>query len=145
MSTKSTGRCLCGTVRFEVKGDPLWVAHCHCESCRRHTGCAVTTFVGFCKSALSYTHGTPGVYESSPGVRRRHCVHCGTPLSYEADRCDDEVHLYISTLDDPARFPAQSHVFFAERIAWFDVHDALPRYVGFGTGKPPVSIGPAGP
>jgi hypothetical protein len=33
-----TGRCLRADIRFEYQGEPIMSQHCHCESCRRHTG-----------------------------------------------------------------------------------------------------------
>ena len=142
MSHTASGRCLCGNLQFEVHGRRLWVAHCHCDSCRRNTGSAVATFVGYRKEQLTYTRGERRFYESSPGVQRGFCADCGTPMTYEADRCPDEVHLYISTLDNPGDFKPQLHVFIAERIPWMEVHDDLPRYEGFSTDAKPVSRGP---
>ncbi|MDH3377032.1 MAG: GFA family protein [Gammaproteobacteria bacterium] len=142
MSDIANGGCLCGAVRFEVAGPPLWVAHCHCHSCRRSTGAPVTTFVGFRYSNFTFNTGSSGVYESSPGVWRRFCTTCGTPLSYEADRYDDEIHIYISTLDHPEDYPAQSHVFYGERISWFDVHDSAPRFVATARERNIVAHGP---
>ena len=124
----STGGCLCGAVRFTAKGKPLWVAHCHCHSCRRNTGSAVATFVGFSQAQFAYSQGAPASYNSSPGVTRSFCARCGTPLTYEADWCADEVHVYISTLDKPEDFEPHSHVFFTEKIPWFDTADHLPRF-----------------
>ena len=142
MSDGANGRCLCGNLEFEVQGKPLWVAHCHCNSCRRNTGSAVATFVGYNKDQLTYTRGERSFYESSPGVRRGFCSDCGTPMTYESDRCPDEVHLYVSTLDDPGAFPPQLHVFFGERIPWMELEDNLPRYEGFSADGEPVSLGP---
>jgi hypothetical protein len=34
---------MCGAVRYEAVGDPTAVAHCHCESCRRHSGAPAVT------------------------------------------------------------------------------------------------------
>ena len=142
MSDKQTGRCFCGNIRFEAEGRRLWVAHCHCESCRRSTGAPVTTFVGFNKDQLTYTRGERHFYESSPGVRRGFCADCGTPMTYEADRCPDEVHLYISTLDEPGAFQPQLHVFHAERIPWLELNDDLPRHSGFSSDGGTTSWGP---
>lgn len=142
MSDVQTGRCLCGNVRFEARGRRLWVAHCHCHSCRRSTGAPVTTFVGFNKDQVTYTRGERRFYASSPGVRRGFCADCGTPMTYEADRCPDELHLYVSTLDDPGAYEPQLHVFFAERIPWLELHDDLRRYPGFSTDAGAASWGP---
>ncbi len=106
----------------------LWVAHCHCHSCRRNTGSALATFVGIAREGFRYTQGTPGTYASSPGVTRSFCAACGTPLAYEAERFPGEIHLYISTLDNPEDFEPRSHVFFTEKIPWFDTADHLPRF-----------------
>lgn len=102
---KATGKCFCDNIKFETHGEPLWVSHCHCNSCRRSTGAPVVTFVGFLKSQVTYTSGERAFFESSPGVRRSFCAACGTPLTYEADRCPEETHLYISTLDQASSFP----------------------------------------
>jgi hypothetical protein len=142
MNDIANGGCLCGAVRFEAAGPPLWVAHCHCHSCRRNTGAPVATFVGFRYSTFTFCTGNPGIYESSPGVRRRFCTICGTPLSYEADRYDDEIHIYISTLDRPDNYPAQNHVYYDERISWFDVHDSAPRYAKTAREQNIVANGP---
>ena len=102
----------------------------------------MATFVGYRKEQLTYTQGERKLYQSSPGVRRGFCADCGTPMTYEADRCPDEVHLYISTLDNPGDFKPQLHVFIAERIPWMELSDDLPRYEGFTEGAKPVSWGP---
>ena len=138
----ATGRCLCGAVPFTAVGDPLWVAHCHCHSCRRNTGSAVATFVGFRREQVRYLSGERSIHESSPGVRRGFCATCGTPLSYEADRAGGEIHLYLCTLDNPDDFPASGHVHHAERVAWFEIHDALPRYAATANQAQPASFGP---
>jgi hypothetical protein len=141
MKDASTGRCLCGSLQFEVRGRQLWVAHCHCHSCRRNTGSAVATFVGFKSDQLTYIRGERKFYASSPGVRRGFCAECGTPMTYEAERWPDEVHVHISTLDSPEDFRPQLHVFFAERIPWMELEDDLPRYEALTRDAEPVCWG----
>jgi hypothetical protein len=112
---------------FNFAEPPVWCGYCHCESCRRNTGAVVATFVGVDAERFERT-GPVASYASSPGVIRDFCSVCGTPLSYRADRFPGEVHLYLSTLDEPDRFEPQFHVFSAEKIAWFDTDDSLPRH-----------------
>ena len=135
------GGCLCGKVRFATDGDPKWVSHCHCFSCRRHTGSAVATFVGFARSQVTFETPARSVYSSSPGVFRSFCNHCGTPIAYEAESAEGELHLYVCTFDEPEQFVPRSHVFFAEHLPWLELHDDLPRFEGSGGGTP-VAFGP---
>ncbi len=33
-----TGGCLCGQVRYEALGDPIYAGHCYCADCRKASG-----------------------------------------------------------------------------------------------------------
>ncbi len=35
-------RCLCGAVTYEIEGDPMIVAHCHCTDSQRISGAGHT-------------------------------------------------------------------------------------------------------
>ena len=139
-----TGGCMCGAVRYEAIGERLEVGHCHCHSCRRHTGAPVVTFVMFEADKVRFTGRERSIYNSSPGVERAFCDQCGTPLTWEGharkwDRPIIEVH--ISSLDDPDAFVPDRHWFHGGRIAWFDVADGLPRYRGVGIdGEEPYTV-----
>ncbi len=128
METSYPGGCLCGAIGFVATGAPLWVAHCHCQSCRRSAGSPFATFIGFPTDRVAFTAGTPATYASSPGVRRSFCGDCGTPIAYEADRFPGEIHLYVCTLADPAAVTPTAHVYAGERLAWLHLKDGLPRY-----------------
>lgn len=129
-NTEHRGGCLCGAVRFAATGAPLWVIHCHCRSCRRQTASAFATFAGFTEHDFAVTHGTMAAYRSSPGVVRRFCRACGTPLVYQSDRFPGEVHIHIGALDDPEPCAPTGHVFTAERLTWVHIADDLPQYRG---------------
>ena len=122
------GGCLCGTVRFEARGAPLWVAHCHCNSCRRTTASAFTTYAGYRPSDVVFTSGQPKRHRSSPGVTRGFCADCGTPLSYESERWPDEIHLFVCSFDDPDSLAPEAHVFTSESVTWLRLADHLPRH-----------------
>ena len=38
------GSCLCGTVRYEIRGPVGRVSHCHCAMCRKAHGAAFATY-----------------------------------------------------------------------------------------------------
>ncbi len=84
VDTVREGGCLCGAVHYKAVGELLWVAHCHCCSCRKARGAPMQTWIGLRRDEFAYTQGAPVVCEFSPGVRRAFCAACGTPLTYEA-------------------------------------------------------------
>jgi len=137
------GHCLCGQTRFTATGPPRWVAHCHCESCRRATGAPITTYASFKADGFTFAGEPPQVYESSPGVRRRFCARCGSPLTYDADRWPGEVHVHVSALERPGAVQPRLHAYVGERIPWLELHDDLPRFRETGgRGVEPVGYGP---
>ena len=132
-----TGGCLCGQLRYTVTGPPLWVCNCHCASCRRFTGSAMTTFVGVKPEHIAF-EGELGRYDSSSDVPRCFCPRCGASVHYEAERFGREVQLHVGTLDDPGRFAPQMNVHVAERVPWLTLADHLPSYPGSSLASPPL-------
>lgn len=135
---------MCGAVRYETNGEPFSVAHCHCHSCRKHTGAPVVTLAGYTKKQVTFSGDKRAFYESSPGALRAYCKKCGTPLTWEGDGGDlgPIVELHLSTFDDPEALVPTAHAFYPERISWFDIADDLPRYEGFAELSTLLGIGP---
>lgn len=138
------GGCLCGAVRYIAAGRPDRVLHCHCNSCRRHTGAPMATLAVFQAEQVSFTGTARKPYRSAPGVERAFCPECGTPLTWETDFKDEGriCAIHISTFDDPEVLPPDGHSFYPERISWFDVADTLPRHEAFVSGSTPMQYGP---
>ena len=88
----------------------------------------MVSFFGVPRAAYSFTGVAPGVYESSPGVRRLFCQRCGTPMAYDADRFKHEIHFYAASLDDPENYAPEFHVHCEEQLTWVNVADDLPKY-----------------
>ena len=138
----ATGRCLCGTIRYEYSGDATLITHCHCESCRRQTSSPITTFIIVPKAALRFTQGRPKEFASSPGVARSFCGECGSPIYYRVEDRPNAIDLYACTLDDPSSLAPLCHVHAVEQLPWFEVMDDLPRYPGSNRGDQPLRHGP---
>jgi hypothetical protein len=142
--TKRTGGCMCGAVRYEASGEPFSVAHCHCHSCRKHTGAPVVTLAGYLKEQVRFSGAERSLYESSPGALRAYCASCGSPLTWEGDGGDlgPIIELHLSTFDEPEGLVPTAHAFYPERLPWFDIADDLPRYEGFADLSPLLGKGP---
>ena len=58
-----TGGCLCGAVRYKVTGEPVRVANCHCNDCRKVTGASFTTNVFVKEEDLVIESGVTKSYQ----------------------------------------------------------------------------------
>jgi hypothetical protein len=78
-----TGGCLCGAVRYEVSVDPVRMARCHCDDCRKGSGATFATNVFVPAEAFKVT-GEFATYESKTDagntMTRAFCPKCGSPV-----------------------------------------------------------------
>ncbi len=126
-TSEQTGHCLCGATSFAYDGAPRFMAHCHCESCRRATASPFTSFLGVPDGHWRWTGQAPATYASSPGVTRSFCATCGSQMAYRADSFPDEIHFYAATLTDQTAFVPTVHVHSDEMVPWISLSDDLPR------------------
>lgn len=113
------GSCLCGDVRFEFRGEPAELLHCHCRMCQKAHGAVFATFVRVPHSAFTFTagHDRIATYRSSPEACRTFCSRCGSALQFIRDG-RDTFGLAVSTIDGPIE-SLPIRVFHAEsRIDW---------------------------
>jgi hypothetical protein len=127
LMTSKTGHCLCGKTRFAHDEEPQSLNHCHCESCRRATSSAFTTWFTVARESFRWTGEQPSRFESSTGVTRYFCKTCGSPMGYETTRRPEQIDLYAASLDDHNDFAPQNHVYWSERVAWIELADSLPK------------------
>ncbi|MBY6205669.1 GFA family protein [Halomonas denitrificans] len=126
------GGCHCGAIRYEVGGEPIVHALCHCTDCRRHAGAPMVGWTMYPQDALKVTKGVPKTYESSEHGRRQFCATCGTGLFYlNAEMLPGIVDIQSCTYDDPEAIPAHVHIQVAERIGWMEAAYELPAFDRF--------------
>ena len=121
------GGCLCGAVRYRVRGAPRSVVHCHCAMCRRASGAPVVTWATFPAAAFEIVAGVPARIRSSDHAERTFCGRCGSPLTFCDDNHMDWIDVTVATLDDPAALAPTRHIWTESRLPWFDTDDHLPR------------------
>lgn len=107
------GGCLCGRVRYAVRGPVLGQAVCHCRNCQRQTGTAFSVLVAVPREALALT-GELSAYrdtaDSGADVDRRFCGGCGSPIYSALPASPDVIFLKAGTLDDPKVLDPKVHV-----------------------------------
>ena len=124
------GHCLCGAVKWEYSGNETWACFCHCDDCRRNCAAPVVAYIGVPLSNFNWTGATPKGYKSSPGVTRHFCGDCGTPMAFQADHYEGEIHVYAASLENPNSFTPKFHVYHDEALDWLKLSDELPKHSG---------------
>ena len=94
-----SGGCQCGAVRFRVEGTLDDASVCHCRMCQKAFGGFYAPLVSLRHAKLTWTRGSPKMFQSSNFVSRGFCAACGTPLTYEAP---DGIAVAIGAFDAPA-------------------------------------------
>lgn len=122
------GGCLCGQVRYQIRGAPIDAGYCHCRICQRASGAPVVAWATFPIEALKFTQGTLHQYRSSASAAREFCGHCGTPIAFHALEKATVVDISLASLDDPASLTPQYHIWTMSQMPWLHIADDLPRY-----------------
>ena len=124
--TRGTGGCLCGAVRYEVRGPLRPVVDCHCTMCRRSSG----HFAAFTATrpedlVLTESEGLRW-YRSSETARRGFCEDCGSNLFWEP-ASGERVSIAAGTLDLPTGLETAIHVFVEDSGDYYEINDGLPQ------------------
>jgi hypothetical protein len=127
-----TGGCLCGGVRFEVRGKFLRAGHCHCSRCRRHSGTAVCTQGRVRREDFTLLAGADLVraYRPDGGSVKAFCVVCGSSLFGGTWPGGPEVSIRLGALDGDPGIRPQYHTFVGSKAPWDEITDDLPQYDG---------------
>lgn len=124
----ATGRCQCGKIKYELDGEPLHSALCHCADCRRSAGAPMVGWAMFSEDKVRVT-GAPVEYQSSEHVTRHFCGTCGTGLFYSNPAMfPGMIDVQTGTLDDQSQFPPTAHIQWAEAAPWMATAHTLPRF-----------------
>jgi len=128
-----TGRCECGSVRYQVDGEIHDFSHCHCSQCRRLHGAAFASFGGVVLKEFSYLSGQPDLtrYASSHDHVRVFCRICGSNILVELDLEPESVYLAMGTVEGDPKCPPGYHIFVGSKAPWYKFDDSSVRHDTF--------------
>jgi len=125
------GQCLCGNVRYEVEGDPVIVAHCHCIDCQRLSGAGHSTGAMFPADKVVILGAVSEFQldaQNESVVTRSFCPKCGSQLFGRNSKMPGYLTVSVGTLDDPNSVTPQAIVFVRTRRHWDTIDGALPTF-----------------
>jgi hypothetical protein len=118
-----TGGCLCGDVRYNVRGEPVHVGRCHCADCRKESGGAFTIYGQWPIEAFELS----GEIASYQG--RGFCPRCGSRLLDPPGPSDTLVEIRIGSLDDaPFGLKPEAEVWVKRREPWIPPVDGASQH-----------------
>jgi hypothetical protein len=123
------GGCLCGAVRYEVRGTLRPVIMCHCRQCQRTTGHIMAATAARHADFQLISDAGLEWYNSSSEARRAFCRRCGSTLFWQgAGR--DYLSIAAGTLDDSSGLEVAGHIFVADKGSYYEIADGTPQQSG---------------
>jgi hypothetical protein len=106
-----TGGCLCGAVRYTLRGEPFHVGRCHCADCRKESGSVYAIYGQWPREAFEST----GEYATYDG--RCFCPRCGSRIFNVPG--EDAVEIRLGSLDDaPFELRPEAEIWIKRREPW---------------------------
>jgi hypothetical protein len=130
MSSKITGGCKCGNVRYECKSEKFGDHFCHCKDCQSYYGAPFGAHF-IVDENQTIIHGTVASHSTpaNSGNTRTHlfCSNCGTPVGDKVEEIPGVLLLAAGTLDNPELFQPGHHMWTASKLSWVKIDDDLPQ------------------
>ena len=131
MNDEITGGCLCGKVRFKVKG-PFDRFHlCFCSRCRKITGSAHAANIFTTPDRITWLSGEGATrrYELPEAARffKVFCSECGSAVP-GITRDGKILLIPAGSLEGDPGIRPQSGIFWKDRAVWYDDGLSAQRY-----------------
>jgi hypothetical protein len=126
-----TGGCLCGQLRYEAEGEPLYAGYCFCADCKKASGSGFIPFMGFASGAVRFSGQTRQFRSLAAGGTesvRNFCPTCGGLVFGGEVGKDDSFTIYAGSLDDPSTFAPKIAIFTRDRPDWAPLPVGLTAY-----------------
>ena len=127
MADTTLGGCFCGSIRYEITGDPVLQVLCFCKDCLKTAGTAGYGGYMVSEGDFRVISGTPTLHKkiSKEGrtVQRHFCPECGSNLFGVTEF--GLVSIAAGTLDNPELFQPTKTVFVADAPHWARVPEGI--------------------
>ncbi|HVN98403.1 MAG TPA: GFA family protein [Steroidobacteraceae bacterium] len=119
-AVRASGSCLCGGVRYEVRGPLRDVIACHCSQCRKTSGHFVAASQALSADLVLIASATLEWYRSSAAAERGFCSRCGGNLFWRpSGRVPAVTSIMAGTLDPPTGLRIVEHLFVEDKSDYY--------------------------
>lgn len=134
---KRTGGCLCGAVRYLLRGEPEAIAVCHCTHCQKQSGSPFSFNLFFKEADYEQTGETRffvDTGDSGQPSHRHFCGSCGSPILTRVSTLPGMVLMKAGTLDSMEGLQPQIEIYTDRAVKWLA---PAPGAVRFARSPPP--------
>lgn len=125
------GSCMCNSIAYEITGEPLRTAHCHCSRCRRGRSAAHASNLFYKIDAIRFTRmDAPITDYKVPEAKyfaMAFCSKCGSAVARLSPERGAVVVPAGSLDTDPGVRP-EMHIYVANKASWFEITDTTPQF-----------------
>ena len=125
------GGCTCGSVRYRMTSQPMFVHCCHCRWCQRETGASFALNALIEVDRVLLLTGEPEIVStpsnSGKGQKIARCPKCRIALwSNYAGAGDALRFVRVGTLDEPDRLAPDIHIYTMSKQPWLKLSPEIP-------------------
>jgi hypothetical protein len=128
-----SGRCLCEAVRYDITGNAVFAAKCHCRDCQKLSGSGYMFVIAYPEDSVTIT-GPMTYYEkvadNGMNVHERYCGDCSSRIGARCDSMPGLVLIAAGSLDDPDAASPEMEIFTAKANHWDLLDESLPKFEG---------------
>ncbi len=131
--SKIEGGCACGGIRYESDAEPVIVANCYCEDCRKSSGASNSYNLVMPAGSVTITGNTVSTYVDRNGAsgqpfNRHFCSVCGTHFRSEGPGHPGIEIIKGGTLDNPGDYPPAAHIWCEQKPLWLQIPEDAPSF-----------------
>ena len=138
MSAGREGGCACGTVRYRLASEPLFVHCCHCLKCQRQTGSAFVINLLFEAERVSLLAAEPRPFDAprDDGSAQRifRCPTCQVAVFSEYG-WPEVWFVRAGTLDQPSAVTPDVHIYTRSKVPWVALPADTPAFDAYYDSK----------
>ncbi len=140
MAEDFEGGCTCGTMRYRMTSNPMFVHCCHCRWCQRETGTAFALNAMIESDRVILLQGAPVMVDtpsnSGKGQKIARCPDCRVALwSHYGGAGDALSFVRVGSLDEPDRLPPAIPIFTASKQPWVELPPGVPCVEAYYSSK----------
>lgn len=116
-----TGSCCCGDVEFTMKDDFQHFFFCHCEQCRKLTGCAHAANLFTTPDNIHWVKGEAKIKRYNHPTRsfsQAFCENCGSGLPH-ITQSGDALLVPAGILNEEPSKALDAQIFCVEETRWY--------------------------